>query len=167
MQQHVDSRKVKIGFFVAPFISCVAGLAGILIFVLLTSNISGVAAWPGAKLFAVHTAQLFLLLITVAYLVMVFFGIPCFLLLKRLNILNLFTLLLAAYIISNISLLIPGLFSSRSFPAIMDRQFLTFVLLCPLHLITLLGAFCFWWIAVRSRQDIVIIHKVPGDQAHV
>lgn len=166
MHQHVDNRKVKIGFFVAPFISCVAGLAGILIFALLTSNLSGVAAWPGTRLFAIHTGQLFLLLLTVAYLLTVCFGIPCFLLLKRLNILNLFTLLLAAYIISNIGMLIPGLFSSHSLPAMLDRRFVTFLLLCPLHLITLLGAFCFWWIALRPRQDIIITHKLQGDQPH-
>ena len=165
MHTQLDNQKVRIGFFVAPFISCVVGLAGILIFALLTSNISGVAAWPGTRLFAIHTSQLFLLLITVAYLITLFFGIPCFLLLKRLNILNLFTLLLAAYIISNISMLIPGLFSSRSLPAILDRQFVIFVLLCPLHLITLLGAFCFWWIAVRPRQDMVITHKMPSGQS--
>ena len=166
MQQHVDSRKVKIGFFVAPFISCVAGLAGILIFVLLTNSITGIGIWANIGTFTSYAVQLFLFMLVTAYLITLIFGLPCFILLKRLDILNLFTILLSAYIISNICLLLPEVFDNTELDGLLNRKFLMFVLLYPLHLITLLGAFCFWWIAVRSRQDIVIIHKVPGDQAH-
>lgn len=166
MQAQLDNRNVKIAFFIAPLISCIAGLVGILIFVMLTSNFSGVTIWPGLKPFVTHGAQVFLFMLVIAYLITLFFGLPCFLLLKRLNILNLFTLLPSAYIISNICLLLPRIFGGNGFLHLPNQQFLTSVLLCPLHLITLLGAFCFWWIAIRPRQDMVITHKTQGDKAH-
>lgn len=166
MQQHVYSRKVKIGFFVAPFISCVVGLAGIFIFALLTSNFSNPFLWPDLKTFISEAVQIFLFMLGIAYMITLLFGVPCFFVLKHINAVNLFSLLLSAYAISNLVLLLPSLLGSYGFSGLLSRHFLAFILLCPLHLITLLGAFCFWWIAIRPRQDMVITHKIPGDKSY-
>lgn len=164
--QQPDNAKVKFAFFITPLISCLLGLAGIFIFALLTSDFTDALRWADVKAFIVQSAQIFLFMLVIAYLITLLFGLPCFLILKRLNILNLFTLLLSAYAISNIFLLLPSLLGSHDFSGLLNRQFLAFILLCPLHLITLLGAFCFWWIAVRPRQDIIITHKVPGSKSY-
>lgn len=166
MQQQLDNAKVKFAFFIAPLISCMIGLAGILIFALLTSDFTGTSRWTDVKTFIIEGTQIFLFMLVIAYLITLLFALPCFLLLKRLNILNLFTLLLSGYVMSNMFLLLPSLLGSHGFSGLLNRQFLAFILLCPLHLITLLGAFCFWWIAVRPRQDMVITHKIPDDKSY-
>lgn len=165
MRPQLDNRKVKTAFFMAPLISCVIGLFGMATFELMTSGFSALAGWPATLAFIKQGGYHFLMMLTAAYLIMLFFGIPCFLLLKRLSILNLFTLLLSAYVISNISLIIPSLIHGYGVYILLDRNFMVFTLIHPLHLITLLGAFCFWWIAVRHVRDIIIVNKSTSDKS--
>jgi hypothetical protein len=146
----LDQKRVAYGFTLTPIISCF------------------IAALIWATYDTIHDRRLndlnlgnidhlidsigttFLLLIIVAYFVSYFLGIPSFYILKKMNLLNIYSILISAYVISLIGFISLGILISPDKTEFIFslNDVLTF-LFYPAHLITVMGGLIFWWIAIR------------------
>lgn len=146
----LDKKRITTGFLLAPFISCALATIIWIAVVIIFSDASEFSTFERVLDFIYSAITVFLSLTAIAYFITLFLGAPCLIILRRLNAVNLLSILISAYLISVLGLIAVFLIGLHDNSPSLNQ--ILFFLLFPAHLITLLGAFIFWWIAMRPAE---------------
>ncbi len=156
MKLSLSVKRVITAFLLAPLISCAIAILMFITFLFLKHD----------QFFAVESffniLMFYCYLLLIAYIIEIVMGIPCFLLLIHLKKLNLLYVLMCSYLISLTSLILLEIICMTIEKMWVINLWLVLIsLLWPLHLITLLGAFIFWWIGLRSNSTLFLSIPLP------